>query len=65
LAAAMGVNRVIAKSDGMTSLLKCMRNVLELGPKPPGTIGPLAVSVDNAELLPSPQIAPSEEKPPE
>lgn len=62
LAAAMGVDRVIAKSDGMRSLLECMRNVLELGPK---TIGPLAVSVDNAGLLPSLQIAPSDQKTPE
>jgi DNA-binding NarL/FixJ family response regulator len=30
LAAAMNVDRVIAKPDGMTKLLECMRNVLSL-----------------------------------
>jgi CheY-like chemotaxis protein len=33
LAAAMGVDRVIAKPDGMTKLVECVRNVLGITPE--------------------------------
>jgi DNA-binding NarL/FixJ family response regulator len=46
LAAKMRVDRVLAKTDGMTKVLKCMREVLGLGPKQSAIVGPLAVPID-------------------
>jgi hypothetical protein len=46
LAAAIGVDRVIAKPDGMTKPLECMRNVLELGTRQSPTVGPFGAPVD-------------------
>lgn len=46
LAAAMGVDRVIAKPDGMTRLIECMGNVLGLGPQQSATVGPLCLPVE-------------------
>jgi two-component system chemotaxis response regulator CheY len=46
LAATIGVDRVIAKPDGTTKLLQCMRDVVGLGPKESPTIGPLALHID-------------------
>jgi DNA-binding NarL/FixJ family response regulator len=46
LAAAMGVDRVIAKPDGMTRLIECMSNVLGLGAQQSATVGPLGLPVE-------------------
>jgi DNA-binding NarL/FixJ family response regulator len=46
LAATMRVDRVIAKTDGMTKVLECMREVLGLGPRQSAIVGPLAVPID-------------------
>jgi DNA-binding NarL/FixJ family response regulator len=46
LAAKMRVDRVLAKTDGMTKVLECMREVLGLGPKQSAIVGPLAVPID-------------------
>jgi DNA-binding NarL/FixJ family response regulator len=48
LAAAMRVDRVIAKADGMTKLLECMCDVLGLPPRHIDTVGPLQLPVDPA-----------------
>ena len=47
LAAAICVDRVVAKPDGTTKLLQCMRDVVGLGPKESSTVGPLALPVDS------------------
>jgi hypothetical protein len=66
LAAAMRVDRVIAKADGMTKLLECMRDVLGLLPRQPDTIGPLKLLIEGAsEVHQSTQCTSIEEKPPE
>jgi hypothetical protein len=46
-AAAICVDRVIAKPDGTTKLMQCMRDVVGLGPKESSTVGPLALPVDS------------------
>jgi len=43
LAAAICIDRVVAKPDGMKKLLPCMRDVVGLGPKEASTVGPLAL----------------------
>jgi two-component system, NarL family, nitrate/nitrite response regulator NarL len=65
LAEEMGVDRVIAKPDGMTKLLDAMRDVLGLAP--PSLIGPLQISSDlPVTEIQSPQLtADSDGKPPE
>jgi CheY-like chemotaxis protein len=65
LAEEMGVDRVIAKPDGMTKLLDAMRDVLGLAP--PSLIGPLHISPDlPVTEIQSPQhTADSDGKPPE
>jgi len=67
LAAAMNVDKVIAKPDGMSKLLECMRSVLSLPPlSQPSTVGPLELPIDpTPEINQLPQPAPIEEKPPE
>jgi len=67
LAAAMNVDKVIAKPDGMSKLLECMRSVLSLPPpSQPATVGPLELPIDpTPEINQLPQPAPIEEKPPE
>jgi DNA-binding NarL/FixJ family response regulator len=66
LAAAMRVDRVIAKQDGMTKLLECMRELLGLGPRQSSVIGPLALPVGPLEAnLVAPPALPTDEKPPE
>jgi two-component system chemotaxis response regulator CheY len=47
LAAAICVDRVVAKPDGMTKLLPSMHAVVGLGPNESSTVGPLAVPVDS------------------
>jgi DNA-binding NarL/FixJ family response regulator len=47
LAAAICVDRVMAKSDGMKALVPCMRDVLGMGPKSPNAVGPLAIPTDH------------------
>jgi hypothetical protein len=66
LAAAMRVDRVIAKQDGMTKLLECMRELLGLGPRQSSVVGPLALPVGSLEVNHvAPPAVPPEEKPPE
>lgn len=66
LAESMGVARVIAKPDGITKLLDCMRDVLNLGPKGSNAVGPLAIPVESAPDLSQPaQPTRTDEKPPE
>jgi DNA-binding NarL/FixJ family response regulator len=67
LAAAMRVDRVIAKQDGMTKLLECMRELLGLGPRQSSVIGPLALPVDGSREANhvAPPALPTDEKPPE
>jgi hypothetical protein len=67
LAAAMNVDRVIAKPDGMTKLLECMRSVLGLPPpRQVATVGPLELPIDPTPEIAKPsQPTPTEENPPE
>lgn len=66
LAAEIGVDRVLAKPDGMAKLLECMRDVLGLAAKQSHTVGPLEVPVDEAsEVVEIPPAALADEKPPE
>jgi DNA-binding NarL/FixJ family response regulator len=63
--AAMRVDRVISKADGMTKLLECMRELVGLPPT--DTVGPLQLPIDpmpETNALPQPTATP-EEKPPE
>ncbi len=66
LAAEIGVDRVLAKPDGMAKLLESMRAVLGLAAKQSHTVGPLEVPVDKAsEVVEIPSAALADEKPPE
>jgi DNA-binding NarL/FixJ family response regulator len=66
LAISMGVDRVISKADGITKLIECMRNVLELDLTSSTAVGPLAVPLDGMPEMSPPQQSPlSEEKLPE
>jgi CheY-like chemotaxis protein len=66
LAAEIGVERVIAKPDGMKHLLDCMRDLTGLAPRQSDTIGPLALPVDTAiTVVEIPSTALSDEKPPQ
>lgn len=63
--AAMRVDKVISKADGMTKLLESMRELVGLPPT--GTVGPLQLPIDpmpETNALPQPTATP-EEKPPE
>ena len=63
--AAMRVDKVISKADGMTKLLECMRELVGLPPT--DTVGPLQLPIDpmpETNALPQPTATP-EEKPPE
>jgi DNA-binding NarL/FixJ family response regulator len=67
LVAAMRVDRVISKADGMTKLLECMRELVGLPPTRTDTVGPLQLPIDpmpETNALPQPTATP-EEKPPE
>jgi DNA-binding NarL/FixJ family response regulator len=67
LVAAMRVDRVISKADGMTKLLECMRELVGLPPTRTDTVGPLQLPIDpmpETSALPQPTATP-EEKPPE
>jgi hypothetical protein len=67
LAATMRVDRVIAKTDGMTKVLECMREVLGLGPRQSAIVGPLAVPLDGptAEGNHAKKSEAADEKPPQ
>ena len=66
LAAEIGVERVLAKPDGMTKLPECMRDLMRLAPRQSNTIGPLALPVDSApEVVEIPSATLADEKPPE
>jgi DNA-binding NarL/FixJ family response regulator len=63
--AAMRVDKVISKADGMTKLLEGMRELVGLPPT--DTVGPLQLPIDpmpETNALPQPTATP-EEKPPE
>jgi len=63
--AAMRVDKVISKADGMTKLLECMRELVGLPPT--DTVGPLQLPIapmPETNALPQPTATP-EEKPPE
>lgn len=65
LVAAMRVDRVISKADGMTNLLECMRELIGLPPSGTDTVGPLELPIDlmpETNALPQPMATP-EEKP--
>ena len=67
LVAAMRVDRVISKADGMTNLLECMRELVGLPPARTDRVGPLQLPIDpmpETNALPQPTATP-EEKPPE
>jgi len=65
LAAAMNVDRVIAKPDGMTKLLECMRSVLSLPPPTQlATVGPLELPIDPTPEIAKPRQPPSTEENP-
>jgi len=67
LMAAMRVDKVISKADGMTNLLECMRELAGLPPTRIDTVGPLQLPIDpmpETNALPQPMATP-EEKPPE
>jgi DNA-binding NarL/FixJ family response regulator len=67
LMAAMRVDKVISKADGMTNLLESMRELVGLPPTRIDTVGPLQLPIDpmpETNALPQPTATP-EEKPPE
>jgi hypothetical protein len=47
LAAVMGVDRVIARPNGMTKLLECMDNVLGLGHQQSSAVGLLGLPLES------------------
>jgi CheY-like chemotaxis protein len=64
-AASMCVDRVVAKPDGMTKLVPCMREVVGLEPKRSSTIGPLSLPVeDTSKVNETPPVGISDEEPP-
>jgi CheY-like chemotaxis protein len=66
LAAEIGADRVLAKPDGMTKILGCMRDLMGLSQKQSDTVGPLALSVNSApDIVELPPAALGDEKPPE
>jgi DNA-binding NarL/FixJ family response regulator len=67
LAATMRVDRVLAKTDGMTKVLECMREVLGLGPRQSAAVGPLAVPIDapTSEGNQAKKSEAADEKPPQ
>jgi DNA-binding NarL/FixJ family response regulator len=67
LMAAMRVDKVISKADGMTKLLECMHELVGLPPTRTDKVGPLQLPIDpmpETNTLPQPTATP-EEKPPE
>jgi hypothetical protein len=62
-----GLASVLAKTDGMTKVLECVREVLGLGPRQSAIVGPLAIPIDapTSEGNQAKKSEAADEKPPQ